>query len=467
MKKSFLRMTLVATTAALIAVGCTDDSGSTNKSSEVGEFVTMFVGGGAQYTLSVDVSPIGGGTVTREPNNTTYKAGSKVTVTAEESEGYTFTGWSGASNDKNATITVTMNGDISLTANFRQSTYTLSVNASPTQGGTVSREPQNNTYIYGENVAITATQASGYTFTHWTITSGNGTISNATNASTYVTMNGDATVTANFTQNPTYTLTVGWSPSSGGSASASQTTNISAGTQVNITATEASGYTFKNWTITSGNGTIANASSPSTYVTVNWNVTVTANFVGCFTDGRDGRTYKTVVIGHQRWVAENLNYQTTESWCYENSSANCVKYGRMYTWAAAKTVCPSGWRLPTLADWEALAEAVGGTKYTGDIPSWYDAGNYLKSQTGWNSYSGIVNSDTYGFSALPGGYSYSDSRFNDDAGYSGYWWTATENDAGEVYYLCMVYNGDRLHEGNMIIKYNKSVGLSVRCFRDE
>ena len=83
------------------------------------------------------------------------------------------------------------------------------------------------------------------------------------------------------------------------------------------------------------------------------------------TDHRDGQIYKTVKIGNQVWMAENLNYETENSYCYDDRMSNCLKYGRLYTWSNAMEVCPRGWRLPNKEDWETLLKNVGGDKSAG------------------------------------------------------------------------------------------------------
>jgi len=183
---------------------------------------------------------------------------------------------------------------------------------------------------------------------------------------------------------------------------------------------------------------------------------------GTFTDNTDdGKTYKTVKIGKQTWMAENMSKKTANSWCLGEGGninmwgdekltpsevqANCNKYGRLYKWDAAKTVCPSGWRLPDSADWARLFTAVGGEMFGG--ATWQDAGTKLKAKSGWddyfdwnsNSYKSGNGTDDYGFSALPGGgRAFSDQYSFETATYEqlyrypytpdgvGLWWTATQ-----------------------------------------
>ena len=109
-------------------------------------------------------------------------------------------------------------------------------------------------------------------------------------------------------------------------------------------------------------------------------------------DTRDGQTYRTVTIGTQTWMAENLNYKTYGSYCYKNDLANCEKFGRLYNDAAFEDACPVGWHIPKYEEWETLIAFVGGE---------HDAGSKLKSTNGWVDNGN--GSDDYGFSALPAG----------------------------------------------------------------
>jgi uncharacterized protein (TIGR02145 family) len=160
-------------------------------------------------------------------------------------------------------------------------------------------------------------------------------------------------------------------------------------------------------------------------------------------------------------MAENLNYNASGSVCYDNNTANCTTYGRLYDWATAKTVCPSGWHLPSNADWDKLYRYTDGTSGTESPYSSPTAGKYLKATSGW---SGLVfngnGEDTYGFSALPGGIGNSDGNFN-FVGHSGYWWSSSEL-SPYAYYR----NMDYLNERASYSVRDKSYLHSVRCLKD-
>ena len=86
---------------------------------------------------------------------------------------------------------------------------------------------------------------------------------------------------------------------------------------------------------------------------------------GTFTDTRDGQSYKWIRLKDGKvWMVENLNYKTSNSWCYDNMSSNCQKYGRLYTWKAAMKACPNGWRLPTIEEWDELFKLYKGSVET-------------------------------------------------------------------------------------------------------
>jgi uncharacterized protein (TIGR02145 family) len=160
--------------------------------------------------------------------------------------------------------------------------------------------------------------------------------------------------------------------------------------------------------------------------------------------------YRTVTIGNQVWTAENLNHETGNSWCYGNDSSNCDKYGRLYDWETAMKVCPSGWRLPSIADWDDLVATVGGLSV---------AGRKLKSTSGWSSNGN--GTDEYGWSALPGGHRNSAGGFG-LAGSDGLWWTATESNSDFAYNR----NMSNVHGGMGGDGFYKGNGFSVRCVKD-
>jgi len=140
-------------------------------------------------------------------------------------------------------------------------------------------------------------------------------------------------------------------------------------------------------------------------------------------------------------MSENLNCNVSGSVCYDNDPANCTKYGRLYDWNTANKVCPSGWRLPSNDDWDKLVSYVESENGCSNC-----AGKYLKAKNGWD---GDGNGeDTYGFSALPGGY--------------GSWWSASEDFSYFAYRRVMDYN----YEYANYHSTSKDYLFSVRCLQD-
>ncbi|MCX7716449.1 MAG: InlB B-repeat-containing protein, partial [Endomicrobia bacterium] len=145
------------------------------------------------YTLTVNI--VGNGTVTKEPNYSSYKEGTNVTLTAIPDNGYQFSGWSGAITGTDNPVIITMNSDKTITAIFSEEqtqTYTLTINVNPIGAGTVTKNPNQQSYKAGSQVSLTVTPNSGYQFSNW---SGDAT---GTQNPMTVTLNSNLTITANF-----------------------------------------------------------------------------------------------------------------------------------------------------------------------------------------------------------------------------------------------------------------------------
>jgi len=206
---------------------------------------------------------------------------------------------------------------------------------------------------------------------------------------------------------------------------------------------------------------------------------------GSFVDERDGKEYKTVRIGDQTWMAENLNYAGPDGdigKCYNNDPANGERYGRLYTWDEAMKVCPPGWYLPTDTEWETLVNYVGGMKKSctqrlrlpnsdagwkmimkNYVDSSQTTGKRLKSIGGWNDdFDGNSGNgtDDYGFAALPSGYGYG-AVFN-YAGRFGFWWSATEYGPSSAWFRYMFYDDDDVYRYDN----DKMILFSVRCVQN-
>ena len=174
-----------------------------------------------------------------------------------------------------------------------------------------------------------------------------------------------------------------------------------------------------------------------------------------FKDTKDGKEYKTVKVGEQTWMAQNLDYHGEDGnlgSCYEKEPRNCEKYGRLYDWHEAMKACPSGWHLPSGNEWQTLVDFAGGNEV---------AGKKLKAKSGWNQKGNGTNN--YGFSALPGGYGSSGGYFFNVGDY-GRWWSASEDEdnSSNAYYRYM----DDDDDGADWHFDSKSTLFSVRCVQD-
>lgn len=206
------------------------------------------------------------------------------------------------------------------------------------------------------------------------------------------------------------------------------------------------------------------------------------------TDSRDKKTYKIVSIiskktGYSKvWMAENLNYSTKNSWCYNNYSEYCEKTGRLYTWSASidsinlskapdnplncgygkicdlqndvQGACPPGWHLPNVTEWNDLFSAVGGQSIAGHI---------LKSQSGWSNTYNNNGTDAVGFSALPAGLRDNVMGFSfNGIGYYTYFWSVSEYNGNYAYYTSLSHTDEKAFL-NYSFKYN---AFSIRCIQN-
>jgi len=214
-----------------------------------------------QFTLNVTAS--GQGSVTKSPNKATYDYNEAVMLTANPAAGWAFAGWSGDLTGMANPATVNVTKNMNITATFAQS-FTITTSASPAGGGAVALSPNKATYAPGEQVQVTATANSGYSFTNWS-----GDLS-GTNPSQTVTVNGNLNIVANFSA-AQYTFTA-TSSGNGGVNWTPQKALYGSGEVVTATATPNSGYYFVGWT-----GSVTSTSNPLE-VTIAGNTSVTAHF---------------------------------------------------------------------------------------------------------------------------------------------------------------------------------------------
>ena len=214
-----------------------------------------------------------------------------------------------------------------------------------------------------------------------------------------------------------------------------------------------------------------------------------AQDMGTLIDSRDGKTYKTVTIGGQTWMAQNLNYGTmvssekdqnndskVEKYCYGNDADNCTTDGGLYQWAEAMAlpstcnttkcrsqishghhlgICPTGWHVPKKAEWNQLVMLLGGASVAGKKMKLKNTG-----YTNWDV-SSYNDGNSSGFSAKPVGGRYDSVGISYLGSYVSFW-VATEE--------CASYADVRELSNSYAFLYadveNKSYGFSLRCVRD-
>jgi len=197
----------------------------------------------------------------------------------------------------------------------------------------------------------------------------------------------------------------------------------------------------------------------------------------------DGNVYRTVTIGNQVWMAENLKVTkyrdgtdipnvtgnstwanlSTGAYCYyNNDNGNADTYGALYNWYAVngdtdgngtkdKEIAPEGWHVPTTAEWQELVTYLGGSSV---------AGNKLKSTSGWSSGNGT---DEVEFTVFPGGYRlYNTGNFSGIGNYAAFWTSTEYNTYFTAYYYMLYYNSDAIDPYST----DERFGVSVRCVQD-
>tara|TARA_Y100000310_G_scaffold249794_1_gene255930 strand:- start:15 stop:1244 length:1230 start_codon:yes stop_codon:yes gene_type:complete len=192
----------------------------------------------------------------------------------------------------------------------------------------------------------------------------------------------------------------------------------------------------------------------------------------------DGNSYKTIRIGNQVWMAENLkvthyrngdaiptglsnsdwsNLSTGAYAVYDGDESNVATYGYLYNWYAvddSRNIAPEGWHVPTDEEWTTLIDYLGGNSVAG--------GKMKETGTAhWESpNTGVTNES--GFTALPGGYRYGGNGYYGYMGSYGYYWSSTESSSNHAWYRYLHYYTSEVYRDFN----NKKSGFSVRCVRD-
>lgn len=206
-----------------------------------------------------------------------------------------------------------------------------------------------------------------------------------------------------------------------------------------------------------------------------------------FTDARDAKEYTTVQVGNQCWMKENLNYAAAGSWCYDNNTANCDTYGRLYNWttlmngsassnsnpSGVQGLCPSGWHLPSDAEWTEMTDYLeaNATYWCGGIST--QIGKGLASNSGWLT-GGATGCDVAAsqyfnnitdFNALPSGHRLISTGLFYSLGSFCQWFTSTESTTSPTTHAWSRAIGST-YEGVYRWGEDKNHGYSARCVRD-
>ena len=203
----------------------------------------------------------------------------------------------------------------------------------------------------------------------------------------------------------------------------------------------------------------------------NWQYLNSQMEYGCYVDARDNQPYKTITIGEQTWIAENMNYKTANSLCYTDSTLGevCDIYGQLYTWEDAQNACPAGYHLPDNSEWNTLITYVeserAGTKAGISLKAVETFQENTTTQAGPGGAAGIggtaqkstVGDDYYGMSILGAGYA-KDTEFVNLAQRARYW-------ISEKNLRDFAYNSE--NAGNRALNGEKEIySVSVRCLKD-
>ncbi len=227
---------------------------------------------------------------------------------------------------------------------------------------------------------------------------------------------------------------------------------------------------------------------------------IAMNFAGCTTETDtkpvyengtvtdiENNVYRTVKIGNQWWMAENLNVkkfrngnlimkaQSDADWssaasAYCQYDNNAASPGLLYNHAAitdTNNIAPVGWHVATDEDWKVLETTLGMSKSEADQAGWrgYETANYLRieSPQGWTRFGNVWSTNESGFSALAGGCRLPDGTWADPGLFAtGFWWSASDHDSIEAFYRYMDYKKTSVFRSHT----NKKYGMSVRCVKD-